>query len=95
VVSSLKPSAQFGGLGLKTIGDRFRGFGPQNPGGGSEEKRMARDDIEEFASRRSYLMKGACSGRQMKKNLDGLTSSGYLEEYFMSGCFCLLTGAYI
>jgi hypothetical protein len=22
---------QFGGLGLKTIGDRFRGFGPQNP----------------------------------------------------------------
>jgi hypothetical protein len=26
---------------------------------GFEEERTARDDIEEFASRRSYLMKGA------------------------------------
>jgi hypothetical protein len=34
-------------------------FGPQNPGGGSEEERTARGGIEEFASRRSYLMKGA------------------------------------
>jgi hypothetical protein len=34
-------------------------FGPQNPGGGSEEKRTAHDGIEEFASRRSYLIKGA------------------------------------
>ena len=49
---------RFGGLGLKTIGGRFHGFGPQNPGGGSEEERTARGDIEEFASRRSYLMKG-------------------------------------
>ena len=31
---------------------------PQNPGRGSEEERMARGGIEEFASRRSYLMKG-------------------------------------
>jgi hypothetical protein len=34
------------------------GFGPQNTGGGSEEERTTRDGIEEFASRRSYLMKG-------------------------------------
>jgi hypothetical protein len=44
-------SLQFGGLSLKTIGDRFHGFGPQNPGRGSEEERMARGDIEEFTSR--------------------------------------------
>ena len=50
---------RFGGLGLKTIGGRFRGFGPLNPGGGSEEERTACGGIEEFASRRSYLMKGA------------------------------------
>jgi hypothetical protein len=37
VVSSSKPSARFGGLGLKTIGGRVYGFGPQNPGGCSEE----------------------------------------------------------
>ena len=49
---------RFGGLGLKTIGGRCHGSGPQNPGGGSEEERMARGGIEEFASRRSYLMKG-------------------------------------
>jgi len=36
----------------------FRGFGPQNPGGGSEE-RTARGNIEELASRLSHLMKGA------------------------------------
>jgi hypothetical protein len=50
---------QFGGLGIKTIGGQFHGFGPQNMGGGFEGKRMARGGIEEFASRRSYLMKGA------------------------------------
>jgi hypothetical protein len=49
---------RFGGLGLKTIGGRFRRFEPQNPGGGSEEQ-TACGVIEEFASRRSYLMKGA------------------------------------
>jgi hypothetical protein len=32
---------------------------PQNPDGGFEEERTARSGIEEFASRRSYLMKGA------------------------------------
>ena len=48
---------QFGGLGLKTIGGRFHGFGPQNPGGGSEEEQTARGGIEEIASRRSCLMK--------------------------------------
>ena len=52
-------SGRFGGLGLKTIGGRFQGFGPQNPGGGSEEEQTTRGGIEEFASRRSYLMKGA------------------------------------
>jgi hypothetical protein len=45
-------------LGLKTICSQFHGFGPQNPGGVSEEEWMARGGIEEFASRRSYLMKG-------------------------------------
>ena len=50
---------RFGGFGLKTICGRFHGFGPQNPGGGSEEEQMARGGIEEFALRRSYLMKGA------------------------------------
>jgi hypothetical protein len=50
---------QFGGLGLKTIDDQFHGFGPQNPGGGSDEERMACGGIEEFASRRNYLIKDA------------------------------------
>jgi hypothetical protein len=59
VVSSSKPSVRFGGLGLKTIGARFRRFGPQNPSRGSEEEWAAHGDIEEFASRQSYLMKGA------------------------------------
>ena len=59
VVSSSKPSVRFGGLGLKNIGGRVYGFGPQNPGEGSEEEQMARGGIEEFASRRSYLMKAA------------------------------------
>jgi hypothetical protein len=43
----------------KPSGGRIYGFEPQNPGGGSEEERMARGGIEEFMSRRSYLMKGA------------------------------------
>jgi len=38
--------------------DGFRGFGPQNLGGGSEEERTIRGGIEEFAWRRSYLIKG-------------------------------------
>jgi hypothetical protein len=38
---------------------RFHGFGPQKPGGGSKQERTSRDGIEELASRRSYLMKGA------------------------------------
>ena len=59
VVSSSKPSVRFGGLGLKTIGGWVYGFGPQTPGGGSEKERTARGGIEEFALRRSYLMKGA------------------------------------
>ena len=50
---------RFGGLGLKTIGGQFHRFGPQNSGGGSEEKWTARGGIEEFASRQSYLMKNA------------------------------------
>jgi hypothetical protein len=50
---------RFGGLGLKTIGGWFRGFKPQNPDGGSEKEQTACGGIEEFASRRSYLMKGA------------------------------------
>jgi hypothetical protein len=51
-------SQRFGGLDLKTIGGWVYGFGSQNLGGGSEEERMARGGTEEFASRRSYLMKG-------------------------------------
>ena len=53
----------FRGLGLKTIGARVHGFEPQNLDGGSEEERMARGGIEEFASRRSYLMKGVVAVR--------------------------------
>jgi hypothetical protein len=34
------------------------GFRPQNPGGGSKEEQTAHGGIEEFALRRSYLMKG-------------------------------------
>jgi hypothetical protein len=43
----------------KPSGGWVYGFGPQNPGGGSEEERTTRGGIEEFVSRRSYLMKGA------------------------------------
>jgi hypothetical protein len=50
---------RFGGFGLKTISGQFRRFGPQNLGRGSKEERTTRDGIEEFASRQSYLMKGA------------------------------------
>jgi hypothetical protein len=49
----------FGSLGLKTIGGWFRRFWPQNPGEGFKKERTTRGGIEEFASRRSYLMKGA------------------------------------
>ena len=42
-------AARFGGLGLKTIGGGFRGFGPQNPGGGSDAERTARGGIGEIA----------------------------------------------
>ena len=41
----------------------FRGFGPQNTGGGSKEERRARGGIKEFASRRSYLMRGVVAAR--------------------------------
>jgi hypothetical protein len=71
-------SRRFGGLGLKTIGGRFCGFEPQNPDRGSEEKWTTCGDIEEFASRRSYLMKDAVAIESMKKNLDRFTPSGYL-----------------
>jgi hypothetical protein len=49
---------QFDGLSLKTIRWTVYGFGPQNLGRSSEEERTAHGGIEEFASRRSYLMKG-------------------------------------
>jgi hypothetical protein len=54
---------RFGGLGLKTISGWFHGFGPQNSGRGFEEEQTARGGIEEFASRQSYLMKGAVAVR--------------------------------
>jgi len=41
----------------------FCGFGPQNTGGGSKEEWTARGGIKEFASRRSYLMRGAVAAR--------------------------------
>jgi hypothetical protein len=53
----IRYSRRFGGLGLKTIGGHFCGFGPQNLGEGFEEERTARGSIEEFVSKRSYLMK--------------------------------------
>ena len=52
-------SRRFGGLSLKTTGWTVSWVWHQNPGRGSEEERTARDGIEEFASRRSYLMKDA------------------------------------
>ena len=45
---------RFDSLDLKTIGWTVYRFGPQNPGGGSEEGRTAHGGIGEFASRRSY-----------------------------------------
>ena len=42
---------RFGGLGLKTIGDGFRGFRSQNLGRGSEKEPMAHGGIKEFALR--------------------------------------------
>jgi hypothetical protein len=59
VVWASKPSVRFGGLSLKTISGRVYGFRPQNMGRCSEEEWTTYDDIEEFALRRSYLMKGA------------------------------------
>ena len=53
---------RFSGLSLKTTGWTVFGFGPQNMGEGSEVERTACGDIEEFTSRRSYLMKGAVVG---------------------------------
>src|SRR5579859_1327451 len=47
-------TVRFGGLGLKTIGGGFRGFGPQNPDGGSNAERMARGGIREIASKQGY-----------------------------------------
>jgi len=47
-------AARFGGLGLKTIGGGFRGFGPQNPGGGSDAERTARGGIGEIAWKQGY-----------------------------------------
>ena len=42
---------RFGGLSLQITRWTVFGFGPQNPGGGSEEERTARGGIEEFVSR--------------------------------------------
>jgi hypothetical protein len=44
----------YAGLGLKTAGDRFVGFGPQN----QEDLRAARGIIEELVSRWSVFVKG-------------------------------------
>ena len=72
---------RFGGLGLKTIVGRFHGFGPQHPGGGSEEERMARGGIEEFASRQSYLMKGAVAvGRRIPMDHNSLGLNGLTQN---------------
>jgi hypothetical protein len=38
---------------------RIYGFVSQNPDGGSEEEQTSRGGVGEFASRQSYLMKGA------------------------------------
>jgi hypothetical protein len=50
---------RFEGLDLKTIGRMVFGFEPYSPSGGFEEERTAHGGIEEFASRRNYLIKGA------------------------------------
>jgi hypothetical protein len=64
-------AAEDGGDMHRVVGDTYGvrylrkvwWFGPQNPGGGFEEERTARGGIEEFASRRSYLVKGAVAVR--------------------------------
>jgi hypothetical protein len=61
--SDTRQHGGFGGFILKTIGAWVYRFGPQNPGGVFEEERMACGGIEEFASRRSYLVKGAVAIR--------------------------------
>ena len=48
-VRGMLPAARFGDLGLKTIGGGFPGFGPQNPGGGSDAERTARGGIGKIA----------------------------------------------
>ena len=46
--------ARFGGLGLKTTGGGFVGFGPQNPGIGSDAERTTRGGIGEVAWKQGY-----------------------------------------
>jgi hypothetical protein len=50
-------------LGLKTIRGEFTGFDPKIRTDVPKEERTTRGGIEEFASRRSYLMKGAVAVR--------------------------------
>jgi hypothetical protein len=54
----------------KPSGGRVYRFGLQNPGRGSKEERTTRGGIEEFMSKRSYLMKGAVASDEDYLELD-------------------------
>jgi hypothetical protein len=67
---------RFGGLGLKTIGGRFYGFGPQNSDRGSKEERASRGGIKGVRVEAKLSHEG-CGGRQMKITSGWtITSSG-------------------
>jgi hypothetical protein len=62
-------------LGLKTIGDGFDQFGPQNRSGGSADTWWHLKACVEAKRCRE----GTGSVGSMQKNLDGFTPNGYLE----------------
>ncbi|PVH66222.1 hypothetical protein PAHAL_1G181000 [Panicum hallii] len=54
VVWSSKPSVAGLVVWASKPSERFHGFGPQNPGGGSNAERTARGGIKEVASKQGY-----------------------------------------
>ena len=69
---------QFGGLGLKTIGQTGSGFGPQNLGGGSEEEQGGTWRNHRGCVEAKQIYEGSMANRSTEKELDhyALGSSG-------------------